>query len=91
MEFELKSWIIQVVSEGPAYLVLYCVALLKHLETRLLQHSTQHTLLYDVLEEPVQGFVLSNYLDYITSLDKQFGTMLRRDLHDFNLNCDDGQ
>ena len=67
------------------------MALLKHLETRLLHHSTQHTLLYDVLEEPVQGFVLANYLDYITGLDKEFGAMLRRDLADFNLNCDEGQ
>ena len=77
--------VIQVVSEGPVYVCLYCVALLRHLETRLLQHSTQHSLLYNILEEPIQGFSLTNHLDYLLQLEQIHGSVLRADIESLEI------
>jgi len=62
------------------YNVLFCVAVLKHIKMRLLENSTHHRLLYNILEEPVEGFHLSDYLEYIASLKTQYGELLLGDL-----------
>ena len=60
--------------------VYFCVAILKHLESDILQHSLEQDLLVFLKESGIAGFKTAEWIDYMNKLGEKFGETVRRSL-----------
>ncbi|KAJ8396240.1 hypothetical protein AAFF_G00021070 [Aldrovandia affinis] len=77
---EICHYVATCVVMGPDYQVYMCVALLKHLQPDVLQHTQRQDLQVFLKEEPVQGFRVSNYLEYMEGLERHYREVVLADM-----------
>ncbi|KAK6297375.1 hypothetical protein J4Q44_G00319580 [Coregonus suidteri] len=77
---EICHYVSTCVVMGPDYQVYMCVAVLKHLHQDILQHTQTQDLQVFLKEEPIQGFRVSNYLEYMEGLERSYRTMVLTDM-----------
>ncbi|XP_010881310.2 protein broad-minded [Esox lucius] len=77
---EICHYVSTCVVMGPDYQVYMCVAVLKHLQQEILQHTQNQDLQVFLKEEPIPGFKVSNYLEYMEGLERSYRTMVLTDM-----------
>ncbi|XP_035280107.1 protein broad-minded isoform X1 [Anguilla anguilla] len=77
---EICRYVATCVVMGPDYQVYVCIALLKHLQPDVLQHAQTQDLQVFLKEEPVQGFKVSNYLEYMEGLEQRYRAVVLADM-----------
>nr|XP_014349915.1 PREDICTED: protein broad-minded isoform X2 [Latimeria chalumnae] len=70
---------------GPDYQVYLCISVLKHLQQEILQHTQTQDLQVFLKEEAIYGFRVSNYLEYMESLEQIYRPMVLTDMKDIKL------
>uniref|UniRef100_A0A8C7JFI3 Protein broad-minded n=1 Tax=Oncorhynchus kisutch TaxID=8019 RepID=A0A8C7JFI3_ONCKI len=81
---EICHYVSTCVVMGPDYQVYMCVAVLKHLQQDILQHTQTQDLQVFLKEEPIQGFRVSNYLEYMEGLECSYRTMVLTDMNNIS-------
>ncbi|XP_078471595.1 protein broad-minded [Lampetra planeri] len=69
---EVCAYVGVCVALGPDYQLYTCLAVLRHLEPRILQHTQSQDLQIFLREEPIHGFRLGEHLSYMKSLAKTY-------------------
>uniref|UniRef100_W5NL30 Protein broad-minded n=1 Tax=Lepisosteus oculatus TaxID=7918 RepID=W5NL30_LEPOC len=82
---EICHYICTCIVMGPDYQTYICIAVLKHLEEEILQHTQVQDLQVFLKEEPIHGFSISNYLEYMESLEQKYRTMVLTDMKNIKL------
>ncbi|KAJ8270728.1 hypothetical protein GJAV_G00118580 [Gymnothorax javanicus] len=77
---EICHYVATCVVMGPDYQVYMCIALLRHLQPEILQHTQTQDLQVFLKEEPVQGFRVSNYLEYMEGLEQKYRGLVLTDM-----------
>uniref|UniRef100_A0A8C1W0P3 Protein broad-minded n=1 Tax=Cyprinus carpio TaxID=7962 RepID=A0A8C1W0P3_CYPCA len=65
---------------GPDYQVYMCISALRHLQQDILQHTQTQDLQVFLKEEPIHGFRVSNYLEYMEGLERNYRSMVLSDM-----------
>uniref|UniRef100_A0A8C1DXX7 Protein broad-minded n=1 Tax=Cyprinus carpio carpio TaxID=630221 RepID=A0A8C1DXX7_CYPCA len=65
---------------GPDYQVYMCISALRHLQQDILQHTQTQDLQVFLKEEPIHGFRVSNYLEYMEGLECNYRSMVLSDM-----------
>ncbi|KAM4632881.1 protein broad-minded [Polymixia lowei] len=78
---EICHYVSTCVVMGPDYQVYMCVAVLKHLQPDILQHTQSQELQVYLKEEPIQGFRVSNYLEYMQRLERSYRDIVLTDMN----------
>uniref|UniRef100_A0A673Y9B7 Protein broad-minded n=1 Tax=Salmo trutta TaxID=8032 RepID=A0A673Y9B7_SALTR len=81
---EICHYVSTCVVMGPDYQVYMCVAVLKHLQQDILQHTQTQDLQVFLKEEPIQGFRVSNYLEFMEGLERSYRTMVLTDMNNIS-------
>ncbi|KAF3703043.1 Protein broad-minded TBC1 domain family member 32 [Channa argus] len=77
---EICSYVCTCVVMGPDYQVYMCVAIFKHLQPDILQHTQSQELQVFLKEEPIQGFKVSNYLEFMEGLENSYRNIVLTDM-----------
>ena len=77
---EICHYIATCVVLGPDYQVYVCIAVLKHLQRDILQHTQTQDLQVFLKEEALHGFRVSNYFEYMENLEQNYRPVLLRDM-----------
>uniref|UniRef100_A0A1A8I4K1 Protein broad-minded n=1 Tax=Nothobranchius kuhntae TaxID=321403 RepID=A0A1A8I4K1_NOTKU len=77
---EICHYICTCVLMGPDYQVYLCVAVLKHLQPDILQHTQSQELQVFLKEEPISGFRFSNYLEFMMGLERRYRDLVLTDM-----------
>ncbi|KAH0507839.1 Protein broad-minded [Microtus ochrogaster] len=77
---EICHYIATCVVLGPDYQVYVCIAVLKHLQRDILQHTQTQDLQVFLKEEALRGFRVSNYFEYMETLEQNYRPVLLRDM-----------
>uniref|UniRef100_A0A8D2NCY6 Protein broad-minded n=1 Tax=Zonotrichia albicollis TaxID=44394 RepID=A0A8D2NCY6_ZONAL len=65
---------------GPDYQIYICISLFRHLQQDILKHTEARDLQVFLKEEALHGFRVSDYLDYMESLEELYRPMLLKDM-----------
>ncbi|XP_066563701.1 protein broad-minded [Amia ocellicauda] len=82
---EICHYICACIVMGPDYQVYVCIAALKHLQQDILQHTQTQDLQVFLKEEPIHGFQVSNYLEYMEGLERRYRAVLLTDMRNIKL------
>ncbi|MBN3303274.1 BROMI protein, partial [Amia calva] len=82
---EICHYISACIVMGPDYQVYVCIAALKHLQQDILQHTQTQDLQVFLKEEPIHGFQVSNYLEYMEGLERRYRAVLLTDMRNIKL------
>ncbi|XP_075410730.1 protein broad-minded isoform X2 [Tenrec ecaudatus] len=82
---EICHYIATCVFLGPDYQVYICIAIFKHLQQEILQHTQAQDLQVFLKEEALRGFRVSDYFEYLESLEQSYRPVLRRDMWDLKV------
>uniref|UniRef100_A0A8C6UUP5 Protein broad-minded n=1 Tax=Neogobius melanostomus TaxID=47308 RepID=A0A8C6UUP5_9GOBI len=85
---EICHYLCACVLLGPDYQVYMCVALFKHLQPDILQQAQSQQLQVFLKEEPIRGFRVCNYLDFMEGLERKYRNMVLTDMKSV---CNPGQ
>ncbi|XP_063091161.1 protein broad-minded isoform X5 [Cavia porcellus] len=77
---EICHYIATCIFLGPDYQVYICVAIFKHLQQEILQHTQAQDLQVFLKEEALRGFRVSDYFEYMATLEQQYRPALLRDM-----------
>ncbi|XP_026312204.1 protein broad-minded [Piliocolobus tephrosceles] len=77
---EICHYIATCVFLGPDYQVYICIAIFKHLQQDILQHTQTQGLQVFLKEEALHGFRVSDYFEYMEMLEQNHRTVLLRDM-----------
>ncbi|KAL2792496.1 protein broad-minded isoform 2 [Daubentonia madagascariensis] len=77
---EICHYIATCVFLGPDYQVYICIAIFKHLQQDILQHTQTQDLQVFLKEEALHGFRVSNYFEYMEILEQNYRPVLLRDM-----------
>ncbi|XP_030577927.1 protein broad-minded isoform X2 [Archocentrus centrarchus] len=77
---EICHYICTCVVMGPDYQVYMCVAIFKHLQPDILQHTQSQELQVFLKEEPIQGFKFTNYLEFMGVLERRYRNIVLADM-----------
>uniref|UniRef100_A0A3B5B6K5 Protein broad-minded n=1 Tax=Stegastes partitus TaxID=144197 RepID=A0A3B5B6K5_9TELE len=77
---EICHYICTCVVMGSDYQVYMCVAIFKHLQPNILQRTQSQELQVFLKEEPIQGFEVSNYLEFMTGLERSYRDIVLADM-----------
>uniref|UniRef100_UPI0037E99F39 protein broad-minded n=1 Tax=Semicossyphus pulcher TaxID=241346 RepID=UPI0037E99F39 len=77
---EICHYVSTCVVMGPDYQVYMCVAIFKHLKPDILQRTQSQELQVFLKEEPIQGFKVSNYLEFMEGLQRRHRHMVLTDM-----------
>uniref|UniRef100_A0A7N8YJ72 Protein broad-minded n=1 Tax=Mastacembelus armatus TaxID=205130 RepID=A0A7N8YJ72_9TELE len=77
---EICHYISTCVVMGPDYQVYTCVAIFKHLQPDILQHTQDQELQVFLKEQPIQGFKVSNYLKFMEGLERSYRNIVLTDM-----------
>uniref|UniRef100_A0A668AQ63 Protein broad-minded n=1 Tax=Myripristis murdjan TaxID=586833 RepID=A0A668AQ63_9TELE len=77
---EICHYLSTCVVMGPDYQVYMCVAVLKHLQPDILLHTQSQDLQVFLKEEPIQGFRVSDYLEYMEGLERSYRSVVLTDM-----------
>lgn len=65
---------------GADYQVYMCIAILKHLHQEILQHTQTQDLQVFLKEEAIHGFKVSDYLEFMESLEQVYRPMVLKEM-----------
>ncbi|NXJ47900.1 BROMI protein, partial [Spizaetus tyrannus] len=65
---------------GPDYQIYMCISVFRHLQQDILKHSEDQDLQVFLKEEALHGFRVSDYLEYMESLEAIYRPMLLKDM-----------
>ncbi|XP_037988435.1 protein broad-minded isoform X3 [Motacilla alba alba] len=65
---------------GPDYQIYICISVFRHLQQDILKHTEARDLQVFLKEEALHGFRVSDYLDYMESLEEIYRPMLLKDM-----------
>uniref|UniRef100_A0A8C3W2Q8 Protein broad-minded n=1 Tax=Catagonus wagneri TaxID=51154 RepID=A0A8C3W2Q8_9CETA len=82
---EICHYIATCVFLGPDYQVYICIAIFKHLQQDILQHTQTQDLQVFLKEEALQGFRVSAYLEYMEILEQNYRPVLLRDMQNIRV------
>ncbi|RXN05836.1 broad-minded [Labeo rohita] len=77
---EICHYVATCVIMGPDYQVYVCISALRHLQQDILQHTQTQDLQVFLKEEPIHGFRVSNYLEYMEGLERNYRSMVLSDM-----------
>uniref|UniRef100_A0A2K5RDT7 Protein broad-minded n=1 Tax=Cebus imitator TaxID=2715852 RepID=A0A2K5RDT7_CEBIM len=82
---EICHYIATCVFLGPDYQVYICIAIFKHLQQDILQHTQTQDLQVFLKEEALRGFRVSDYFEYMENLEQNYRTVLLRDMRNIRV------
>ncbi|XP_037376213.1 protein broad-minded isoform X2 [Talpa occidentalis] len=82
---EICHYIATCVFLGPDYQVYICIAIFKHLQQDILQHTQTQDLQVFLKEEALHGFRVSDYLEYMEILEQNYRPVLLRDMRNIRV------
>ncbi|XP_026196456.1 protein broad-minded [Anabas testudineus] len=77
---EICHYICTCVVMGSDYQVYLCVAIFKHLQPHILQRTQSQELQVFLKEEPIQGFKVNNYLEFMEGLERSYRNLVLTDM-----------
>ncbi|XP_028254205.1 protein broad-minded [Parambassis ranga] len=77
---EICNYICTCVVMGPDYQVYMCVAIFKHLQPDILQHTQSQELQVVLKEEPIQDFKISSYMEFMLQLERSYRNVVLTDM-----------
>uniref|UniRef100_A0A673T6N4 Protein broad-minded n=1 Tax=Suricata suricatta TaxID=37032 RepID=A0A673T6N4_SURSU len=77
---EICHYIATCVLLGPDYQVYICIAIFKHLQQDILQHTQTQDLQVFLKEEALHGFRVSDYFEYMEILEHNYRPVVLRDM-----------
>nr|XP_018668106.1 protein broad-minded-like [Ciona intestinalis] len=69
---QVTHYIVTVITMGCDYQVYICVSILKHLQHEILSHRQTQDLQVFLKENPIEGFVVSEWFDYMNKLEQTY-------------------
>ncbi|XP_059033689.1 protein broad-minded isoform X3 [Mustela lutreola] len=82
---EICHYIATCVFLGPDYQVYICIAIFKHLQQDILQHTQTQDLQVFLKEEALHGFRVSDYFEYMETLEQNYRTVVLRDMRNIRV------
>ncbi|KFM14108.1 Protein broad-minded, partial [Aptenodytes forsteri] len=70
---------------GPDYQIYMCISVFRHLQQDILQHTEAQDLQVFLKEEALHGFRVSDYLEYMESLEATYRPMLLKDMRNIRV------
>ncbi|KAK2864292.1 hypothetical protein Q7C36_003446 [Tachysurus vachellii] len=77
---EICHYVATCIIMGVDYQVYTCIAVLKHLQQEILQHTQTQDLQLFLKEDPIEGFRVGDYLEYMESLERRYRSMVLIDM-----------
>ncbi|NWJ10819.1 BROMI protein, partial [Crypturellus undulatus] len=77
---EICHYIATCIFLGPDYQIYMCIAVFKHLQQDILKHTEAQDLQVFLKEEALHGFRVSDYLEYMESLEPVYRPVLLKDM-----------
>ncbi|KAL2081912.1 hypothetical protein ACEWY4_021730 [Coilia grayii] len=77
---EICHYLCACVVLGPDYQVYTCIAVFKHLQQDILSHAQTQDLQLFLKEEPISGFKVSSYLEFMEGLERRYRAMVLTDM-----------
>ncbi|XP_070782053.1 protein broad-minded [Enoplosus armatus] len=77
---EICHYISTCVLMGPDYQLYTCLAVFKHLQPDILQRTQSQELQVFLKEEPIQGFKVSSYLEFMEGLEHSYRNIVLTDM-----------
>ncbi|XP_076873991.1 protein broad-minded isoform X2 [Brachyhypopomus gauderio] len=81
---EICHYVATCIIMGPDYQVYMCVSVLKHLQQDILQHAQTQDLQVFLKEEPIRGYRVSEYLDYMEALEHGYRGVVLMDMENIS-------
>uniref|UniRef100_A0AAY4BMH9 Protein broad-minded n=1 Tax=Denticeps clupeoides TaxID=299321 RepID=A0AAY4BMH9_9TELE len=78
---EISHYVATCIVLGPDYQVYTCIAVLKHLQPDILQHTHTQDLQVFLKEEPIAGFRVSSYLRLMADLERRYRNVVLPDMN----------
>ncbi|XP_005433974.2 protein broad-minded [Falco cherrug] len=82
---EICHYIAVCIFLGPDYQVYMCVSVFRHLQQDILKHTEAQDLQVFLKEEALHGFRVSDYLEYMESLEAIYRPMLLKDMRNIRV------
>uniref|UniRef100_G1T6G4 Protein broad-minded n=1 Tax=Oryctolagus cuniculus TaxID=9986 RepID=G1T6G4_RABIT len=82
---EICHYIATCVFLGPDYQVYICIAVFKHLQQDILQHTQTQDLQVFLKEEALHGFRVSDYFEYMEALEQNYRPVLLREMRNIRV------
>ncbi|XP_029452272.1 protein broad-minded [Rhinatrema bivittatum] len=82
---EICHYVATCILLGPDYQIYMCVSLFKHLQQDILQHTQAQDLQVFLKEEALHDFRVSDYLEYMESLEQTYRPMILQDMKSIRL------
>ncbi|KAA0708365.1 Protein broad-minded TBC1 domain family member 32 [Triplophysa tibetana] len=77
---EICHYVATCIIMGPDYQVYICVAALRHMQQEILKHTQTQDLQVFLKEEPIHSFRVSNYLEYMEGLERNYRSVVLSDM-----------
>ncbi|XP_054993126.1 protein broad-minded [Sorex araneus] len=82
---EICHYIATCVLLGPDYQVYICIAIFKHLQQDILQHTQTQDLQVFLKEEALHGFRVSDYFEFMENLEQSYRPVLMKDMRNIRV------
>uniref|UniRef100_A0A672TKX8 Protein broad-minded n=1 Tax=Strigops habroptila TaxID=2489341 RepID=A0A672TKX8_STRHB len=82
---EICHYITTCILLGPDYQIYMCISVFKHLQQEILKHTEAQDLQVFLKEEALHGFRVSDYLEYMQSLEAIYRPMLLEDMRNIRV------
>ncbi|XP_073931565.1 protein broad-minded isoform X3 [Castor canadensis] len=82
---EICHYIATCIFLGPDYQVYICIAIFKHLQQDILQHTQTQDLQVFLKEEALHGFRVRDYFEYMEILEQNYRPVLLRDMRNIRM------
>ncbi|XP_063299536.1 protein broad-minded isoform X1 [Pelobates fuscus] len=82
---EICHYIAVCILLGPDYQVYICLAIFKHLQQEILQHTQTQDLQVYLKEESIHGFQIGDYLEYMERLEQENRPLVLKEMKNFAL------
>ncbi|KAM7171871.1 protein broad-minded isoform 2-T4 [Macrochelys suwanniensis] len=82
---EICHYIATCIFLGPDYQIYICISVFKHLQQDILQHTQTQDLQVFLKEEALHRFRVSDYLEYMESLEATYRPVLLRDMRNIRM------
>ncbi|XP_074846761.1 protein broad-minded isoform X4 [Carettochelys insculpta] len=82
---EICHYIVTCIFLGPDYQIYMCISVFKHLQQNILQHTQTEDLQVFLKEEALHRFRVSDYLEYMESLESTYRPVLLREMRNIRM------